>query len=167
MERQAISFVFLSQRARAHTHGHTKTRLLTDCSVALSLSSLPLNPTSLHHQIPRWLTARAQRQVEWPLYSLSFSPRHLSNSPHCSVLLGERERGKEAPKPPSFRGSDRPPPPGGAVAADFLRWTVQSKDLSWQSVPRPCFSFSLFSSKMTNHRPSMFCVTNGAESGDP
>lgn len=85
-----FTFVPFSVRTHTRTHTHTVTQLLMDCSVTLS------PPTSLHHQIPPWLTARAQRQVEWPLYSLSFSPHHLSNSLNCSILLGER--GKEASK---------------------------------------------------------------------
>lgn len=76
-----------------HTFTHM---LLMDCSLTLS----PPPP-----KIPPWLTARAQRQVEWPLSCLSFSPHHLSSSPTAPAPYWEREEHKPAKPTSTFHWS--------------------------------------------------------------
>lgn len=73
-----------------HTHTHRNTH----AADGLLFHSLP--STSPPPQIPPWLTARAQRQVEWHLSCLSLSSHHLSSSPTAPVSYWER--GKEASK---------------------------------------------------------------------
>lgn len=69
----------------------------THAADGLLCHSLP--PLHLHPQIPLWLTARAQRQVEWPLSYLSFSPHHLSSSPPAPLLTGRERKRRQQNQP--------------------------------------------------------------------
>lgn len=75
-----------------HTH------INTHAADGLLFHFLP--STSPPPQIPPWLTARAQRQVEWHLSCLSLSSHHLSSSPTAPVSYWEREEKRPA-KPTS------------------------------------------------------------------